>query len=392
MTNNLEKAFDGLLDSIRRATGEMRGHEYYEDEQNRARGHMFLTSMLIARLEEHVIFDPAFPYFRVLDHRVREGGDNPDQRYLISQLLPGVAYKVWGRLGDAHRLEFQVYAGDPYLNGRMASYLSFEDLEVNPDGTFEVFVDDGPARANWLQNPTDSTKILVRQVYSDWDTMRDPGEVHIDRVGAAGELKPEVSADELAERLNAAAQDLLVQARAWPASTLQSSQRRAPNEMGVPMDPGSLGGVPGRWMCRANFDLRDDECLVVTLGAADAHYFGIQLSDNWFSSLEYANRQSSLTSDQAVADQDGLYRFVICAEDPGHPNWLDTCGLRTGDILLRWDGTSGPLPDDHSPRMVKTTLGELAEELPADSPTVSDEERAAQIARRRAHVQRRYGC
>ena len=45
------------------------------DPADRAAGHMFLVSMLVTRLEEEVLFDPGFPTFRVVDPRIREGGD-----------------------------------------------------------------------------------------------------------------------------------------------------------------------------------------------------------------------------------------------------------------------------------------------------------------------------
>ena len=69
---------------------------------------------------------------------------------------------------------------------------------------------------------------------------------------------------------------------------------------------------------------RAEAILVVHYRRAGGDYQGIQLADLWFSSLEYANRQTSLTADQAVLDDDGAFRFVVCATDPGVANWLDT--------------------------------------------------------------------
>lgn len=77
MTAELEWAFDDLLAGIADATTRIREHEFYRDHLNRPRAHTFLLSMLVARLEEHVFFDPAFPYFRVLDHRIAKGATTP---------------------------------------------------------------------------------------------------------------------------------------------------------------------------------------------------------------------------------------------------------------------------------------------------------------------------
>ena len=54
--------------------------------------------------------------------------------------------------------------------------------------------------------------------------------------------------------------------------------------------------------------------------------------------MDYANRQTSLTTDQAKLSSDGAYHFVIAARDPGYPNWLDTASHRTGTIGVRWVG------------------------------------------------------
>ena len=40
----------------------------------------------------------------------------------------------------------------------------------------------------------------------------------------------------------------------------------------------------------------------------------------------------------AKRNADGTYSFVLCPEDPGVHNWLDTCGMREGMLTLRMDG------------------------------------------------------
>lgn len=392
-TSDLEANFDEFLGKIAQAARELRDSDFYSSEENRAGAHMFLLGMVIARLEEHVIFEPDFPFFRVLDTRIREGGDNPDQRYLISRLNPGETYRIWGTVGDAQRLEFQVYAGDPYAGaGRMASYLGAEDLQVRSDGTFEVMVSPVAQAGNWLENPKDVTRILVRQIYSDWEATTTPGDVHIDRVGHEGDRRPPLQSDDLARRLRQASDDLAAQTRTWPAIVQKSYLDMRPNQLSQPFDPGTVGGVPGRWMVRGNFDLGDDEAMVITAWPGSGDYQGIQLFDPWFSSVEYANRQTSLTGDQAHRDTDGAYRFVLCNRDPGVPNWLDTAGRRKGFILMRFDGSTRPdFPTEEHPHATTVKIDALREVLPTDTPKVEADERAQQIAARRRHVQLRFG-
>lgn len=392
--DELATAFDGFVATIAEEVRELRAHQFYASEENRAGAHTYLLGQVIAKLEEQVLFDADFPSFRVLDTRIREGGDNSDQRYLFSLVNPGETYRIWGRLGDAARLEFQIYAGDPFMpeGGRMASYLRAEDLQVEEDGTFEVIASLSEQPGNWLENPADATRLLVRQIYGDWEAATDPGEVHIDRVGHEGALRPVLEPEVLARRLREATETLSAHARVWPAMVQNRYLNRPPNDLSTPFDPGSVGGVPGRWMSSGAFELDEDEALVVTAWPGTGDYQGIQLTDTWFSSLEYANRQTSLSGEQSHLDVDGAFRYVICGTDPGVPNWLDTTGRREGLILMRFDGcTDTEFPVDKHPHAVRTKIAALAELLPPETPKVDAADRARQIAIRRRHVQQRYG-
>jgi hypothetical protein len=84
-----------------------------------------------------------------------------------------------------------------------------------------------------------------------------------------------------------------------------------------------------------------------------------------------------------------VIRYVVAHPDPGVPNWLDTTGIPRGLLSLRWTYSEDPatLPQ-HTVRTIP--LAELREQLPADTRTVSPDERAAGIAIRQRHVQRRY--
>jgi len=394
MSSPLENAFDEFLKAIGDSVGYVRRHPFYEEAENRPAAYSFLCSMLIARLEEDVIFDPDYPYFRILDTRIREGGDNPDQRYLISTLNGADTYRVWGTLGHARRIDIQIYSGDPYVpgsGGRAASFLTFEQITFADDGSFEIFASPDPRPGNWIENPPDATRMLARQIFSDWGG-GDPGELHIDRVGYEGSLKPQLTEDDMAARLRKAMHNLTTHVEVWPEMVRNHYLvDREPNQISIPFDPGSLGGVPGRWMSHATFDLADAEALIITTWPSTGNYQGIQLADLWFSSLEYANRQTSLTADQSYLNADGNYQYVLSARDPGAANWLDTTGRRRGVILFRYDGTTESTFDESKyPTARKVNIADLAAHLAPDALVVSPEERRMQIAARRKHVQIRF--
>ena len=57
---------------------------------------------------------------------------------------------------------------------------------------------------------------------------------------------------------------------------------------------------------------------------------------------------------------------------------------------MRFDGLSEPaLPPDKHPTATVVKFSEIRRHLPDDEPVVTEEERSATIAGRRAHVQRR---
>jgi len=394
-SDGMAEAFDALLDTIRERAQRLREHPFFADEANRPGAYLLMVHMLIGHLEEDLLFDPDFPAFRVIDPRTRGGGDNPDQRYLMARINGGDAYRIWGRIGCERRVELQVYAGNPYAagGGRSAGFVAHEQLQVDADGSFEVIASPSPPAAapNWIENPPDGTRILVRQVYGDWPTAG-MGEIHIDRVGHEGDLRPPLSAEDLAGRLRRATDGFDSHAALWPELVRRFYvDRLEPNTLTEPVDPGALGGVSGRFMAFGYWDLADDEALVVTTWPASGDYQGIQLADLWWSSLEYANRQTSLSGDQARLGADGSYTFVIAAADPGAANWLDTMGLRRGVILLRFDGTRETEFDPAKrPVAELVRLSEIDRRLGPDAPRVSPEERRAAVAARRAHVQARF--
>ena len=116
-----------------------------------------------------------------------------------------------------------------------------------------------------------------------------------------------------------------------------------------------------------------------------APYWNIQLNDQIWNTLEYVWCQSHLNGHQARLDSDGKFRAVICPEDPGVPNWLDTVGHLQGSIVGRWYKC-----DSHPvPQLTKVRLSDVRQHLPSDTPQVSAEAREQSIrARARAYQMR----
>jgi hypothetical protein len=388
----LPAAFEVFLQALLRAEGALRDSPAYGSDRERAAGYLHISRMLMKAVEQEMLQDPDYPFFRVMDLHIREGGDNPDQRYLFAPVRGAEAYRIHGQLGSADRLEVQLYAGEPWAgNGRSAGYLGFEQIEVDEEGRFVVDLRppggmDGPAQ---LENPADATTVVVRQIYADW-TVSPPGHVHIDRMGLEGQLRLPESSAEVAARLREAARVLEQSVTVWPAFVEDRYRAvRPPNTLSDPLDTSRLGGVHGRWMASGHFDIPPGQALLVRSWPTSAHYQGLQLTDRWFASLEYANGTASLSSRQSVLAPDGSYYHVVSAEDPGYINWLGTGGLQKGTLLIRFDGVEGDLPQARWPSASLVAVDQLPELIPGFEP-VEATQRNQQIRERRAHVQRRF--
>lgn len=384
-------ALAGFVERIERSEQAVRESPAYGSETEQALGYLHLSRAIIRALEAEVLQDADFPYFRILDFWLREGGDNPDQRYAFSPIRGGEAYRIWGRLGSARRVEIQLYAGEPWAGtGRSAGYLAFEDIAIAPDGSFSVALGAKHAEGSWLRNPPEATTVFVRHIYDDWNEAL-PGEVHIDRVGLEGARMPLPTPSDLAHRLRAAAEMLEKSATVWPDFVQKRYVHSVPtNRVSKLIDTYALGGAKGRWMAGGHFVLPPGKALLIKTPTTRAGYQSIQLADMWFNSLEHANQVSSLTTRQSVRAADDAYYTVISSQDPGHANWLDTGGLERGVFLLRYDGVLGDIPEAQHPSARLVDLDALEELIP-DFKRVSESEREHTRAARRQHLQRRSG-
>jgi hypothetical protein len=133
--------------------------------------------------------------------------------------------------------------------------------------------------------------------------------------------------------------------------------------------------------------------MIVTVPAAAkgvAPYQGIQLGSMWYISLDYINHQTSLTSDQARHDADGMLRFVVSERDPGVANWLELTGRTRGYVQLRWQGLTRDLTDADGAQACVVPVADLPGRLPRyEAARITADEYRARIAARQAAVANR---
>ncbi|MDX1510940.1 MAG: DUF1214 domain-containing protein [Nitriliruptorales bacterium] len=360
------------------------------DEDLRAEGWRYLLRYLNAGIRiciEHD--DPDHPSFgRLIENRASWGLDNPDCNYSWAPVRGDAVYRISGRLGTATAIEFQVntgHFGDGNVGGWHSSgSLSRDQLDADPDGSVEIVVGGEPGPLNHLPTDEDAGFLVVRQYFNDWGG-EEPARLHIER--ADGPVAaPEATDAWMATRLTRLAQ--------WLTSGLDSWQRMADAIAGLEVGditpfpvPDDAAGLTGQAYGMGRFTCSPDEAVIITFEPPAARMWSLSLADRFWQSLEFGTRQSSINSHQATLTDDGRFVGVLCHDDPGVANWLDPVGCTDGTLAIRY------LLADGSPTVALCTVPRqrLDDELPADTPRLTADERDAILRARAADLSHRYG-
>ena len=380
-----------LADALIEAEKVIRDAPHVRSEQDVVDGLDYLAGSLRAAIAAAWSFDKEFPYFvRSATPYTKVGLDNPDTLYFSARIREDAEYVVTGRRGDTADLSFQILNGDYTPADVPDSLNAFDDrdIEINPDGTFELRF--GPPRAdagpNYFVVGQRAAMLLVREVWSDWTA--EPGRIAIQRVDGIGTAPELADEAKVAKRYNAAAKSLVGQLKTFLQFPEWFYLKLPVNTMTEPrLTP---GGLATQYSSAGHYELADDEALIITVPASDAPYQGFQLGSMWYISLDFVNHQTSLTADQARQDPDGMLRFVVSEQNPGVANWLETTGHSRGYLQIRWQRTSREFTADDGPVVEMVPFAELAQRLPHyEQARVSPDEWRARIAARQAAVANR---
>ncbi len=326
--------------ALERAGDQVLRTETPADVFDRAEGYRYLTRLLRLALEKNVEFaDPRFPAFYSLSHETAKiGNDNPDNHYLNCAVSGRYTYRIRGRRGTAPYLSIETKAGSYGTTGTMepTGHIELDDLEIAPDGTFEITVSTEQASRNWLPMKPETDNLLVRQTFED-RARETPAQLTIECLDADGEnvLDPASFAAAL-ERVPA-----------FVAGTaglfIDWMDRFGAHVNALPMNDQAMclraGGDPAITYHNSVWRLADDEALVIEVDALpECRTWNFQLSNFWMESLDYRTHRISVNAHTAKLEPGGGVRIVVAHEDPGeaHPNWIQTAGHRQGAMLFRY--------------------------------------------------------
>lgn len=364
-----------------------------DDPMERAQAYDYWAQVLTFALRREYHFGLAdHPMFHRISLDTKIGFDNPDNAYQIALIEPDQVYRVTGDMGTAQFVEISISVGFPgvVVPPRTIAKFDSTEFEIGEDGKIEITVGGERTEGNWLPLEPDASSLLVRQVFGEWTPDAVAGDFRIVRVKGEGDRSPPISPPSVADRLQRAAEFYEKEVTFWLDYSDGLIERITPNTFEQPGEQGKAlqqVNAARAFFCWGLWDLKPDEALIVEIPKpAEGSYLGFHLNNYWLQSLEYVGRVTSLNGRQAHVDDDGMIRYVLAHVDPGVQNWMDVGDHPLGAMLFRQALTTQP----NQPTARKIPLARLREELPASTPSFSPEQRAEQIAARRAHIASRF--
>ncbi|MFV0646016.1 MAG: DUF1214 domain-containing protein [Sphingomonadaceae bacterium] len=339
--------------------------------------------------------DPDYPEFVPFENSVFLLQPNPDAVYYYTVVDGKGTYRITGNRGNAPVAGLSTgnrIIGMSDTPGQGFGNYDIDHLTLDENGRFDViFSAERPAgyEGDWLELHPDADFILLRQFSYDWGQEEDIRIAieRIDRSQSGTLMRPRMSPEQVDTRMKA------LFAYAKRLSQVGMGAVRRPHDQGYInimhlhdfKDLGNSDDWPQAYF-ETIFDLADDEALVIeTELPEERHYWNVQVIDGLWNQVDIAYRHSSLNGLTARISDDGKFRAVLCATDPGYANWLDTGGHNFGMLIGRWYRCSS----HPTPRAQKIALSDVAACLGDTTPRIKAEERAEQMRQRLVQSQLR---
>jgi len=353
-------AWEEFCDTLKSAGAVILRERSPKNGLDRAEGYRYLSRLTRLALEKFVEHnDPTTPRFYRLSHETGKiGCDNPDSYYQNAAISGQYEYRLWGKRGTVSYLGFGTYYGNYGSNARSgcSGYLDAGDLQVAPDGSFEIILSCRKHPGNWLPMEPDSSMLIVRENVLDAKSEH-LAELHIERLGAAGPPAP-LTPEHLGEGLADAARFVVGTATIFTDWAEGFMPR--PNEL-LPLDPARTGGAHGDPNIRyymGYWKLAPDEALLIEGTPPTCEYWNFQLNNYWMESLDYRYHPVHYNKHTTTYGADGSFQLVIAHHNPGVPNWVDTAGHASGLMGFRWiKAAAHPQPRTRVVKVATLTRG-----------------------------------
>lgn len=373
-----------------------------KDKQIREEMFRKMYSDIGAGYMQLVYANPSYPDFIPNWSQVfnNNGLINPDGVYQFTPLDDNGVYKISGFRGSVHIVDFQIGDSPMFSYGKANKDKSFgptlgnydiDSFHLGNDGAFEFILSAKKPEGyegDWRPLPPHANYLLVRQLSYDWLHEVD-ARLAIERLDVPP-AKPRQSAADI----NAGLSRVPDWTQRWMKMAIGPAEAERTTWPDLWHNKDKIvmidfthdqGGRATQLYITGQFDLDPDQAVVLDMAPGKCRYWNLQLADQMQATLDLMNRQTSLNGFTATPGSDGRYHVVISAKDPGVPNWLDNMGYKRGFIWGRLDTCE----DNSAPNIKTVNLADVRKYLPADTPSVSAEERDAALRLRRKGAQLR---
>jgi len=333
--------FQELMDLIRQSDKLfLEGPRAVPDDVSVVEGYRWLTEILAVTLECYMWGDMDRPKFVPIVGPTRKfSGDNADAFYYFSPLDPNRTYRIRGTRGEAVYLSLTIYGGpqDGHWSTRIVSTLNDRNMVINSDDTFEVIISPTEHPGNWMKLEPDAECVVTR------DYMNDPvnGKQATWQIEAIDKAPPPRLKDaDMAHRLRQAVNFLRDALNLFPMPVTEDhpmiEKINAISEP-YPVPQFTYGWAAGdASYAMGAFELANDQALVLEGTSPECTFWNMCLWNPYLQTYDYRYEQVTINGGQVKYNDDGSWRIVIAASDPGAPNWVSTAGHKKGLIWFRW--------------------------------------------------------
>lgn len=392
----LAASYQHYLAAIQTARTTIQSSPLIRDAADKAAGDTFLNGIVDYSLAAALDLTPEQPLMEILPRPTeRLGFNNPDNLYYLTRVSDQDSYRITGKRGTSTGFLVQAFShglpGYGTTAGATTGSFSATDLHPAADGSFSITLSaQRPATGDWMHLAPGTDNLLVRFSFLDWQHEK-RGAIKITRLGGGTSNRVAMTPALAATMLDDAAQGITLQAQFYRDQGVALSSLGANKLIGPRQAQGQQGTNVQQWNLTGNYDLAPDQALLVTIkDAPQAKYSGFMAATPFLDTLEFVHHPVSLNHDQVRVDSDGNIRYVVSAQDPGVPNWIETSGQLHGTIFGRWQEVPGGLGPEYAATLTVLPLSAVRGAMPAGTPTVTRAQRAAQVARRQRLLQTRF--
>jgi hypothetical protein len=308
--------------------------------------HRAMMHILEAGLVGNFEQDVRSPDFRRIVTPSRKlTGDNGDAIYFDAPLSADYAYVIHGETCGAAYFSMTIESGahDGNIADKTDGVINDTQIDVDSNGNFTIYLGGEARQRNWLPLHEGASRVTTRHYFEQQQCgASDPYLEPRMRIECLSETEIPPPADDQAVAAGIRRVGNFVRSRTLGMLPMANAEQPGfvsliPNAFPQPQPPGdfALSAFDAHYSM-APFFINEGEALVITGRWPDCRFANVCLWNRFQQTYDYVNRSVSLNRAQTQLEDDGSFRIILAAQDPGLPNWIDTEGNLFGLVFWRF--------------------------------------------------------